>query len=197
MNTLNPTSGLQSQALLDRFTHCATQAAAVQLSVQGQQFDVIALGSLQGTGGTRQVAWVQPDVDTTTMFTQALGQRYGAGMSQAISQELGLQPAPGQPLASRLVQQAMDMAQTGAQALEGVDFLTRLEHSAQHQGSAFRQLVQQSGLDPSRLSADTLTHLDRQMDASFAAATQRGESPVRPEVASRWLTAYLQNLQLS
>ena len=48
----NPTSGLQSQALLDRFTHCATQAAAVQLSVQGQQFDVIALGSLQGTGGT-------------------------------------------------------------------------------------------------------------------------------------------------
>ena len=61
--------------------------------------------------------------DTTTMFTQALGQRYGAGMSQAISQELGLQPAPGQPpWLHAWFQQAMDMAQTGAQALEGVTF---------------------------------------------------------------------------
>lgn len=103
---------------VDDFRQSATRGEAVQVQVDGQSFKVIATGQ---TPSARSVAWVSGQ-DTTRMFVAALENAVGPALSEAIASELGLQPAPGKPLASRTVERALAMADTANTALEGVRY---------------------------------------------------------------------------
>lgn len=115
---------------LEAFGQAAAQGSAITLSVDGQSLQVLGQGELRtGDGPARSVAWVQGDgtgPDPTQAFVQALNSAHGERLSQAVARELGLAPRPGVPLESRTVQQALDMAQTAAVALEGAAFLSKL-----------------------------------------------------------------------
>jgi len=184
---LPPTIPLSGVPGVDAFQSAAAQGPQVVVAVDGRDLRVLAQGSMDGGSAQRSVAWVQSDLDVAGMFMQALSQAYGGGISAAVARELGLEPAPGRPLESRLVLQAVDMAQTGQRALAGVDFLTQLEHSAAAQGSAFRTVLADMGLAPSALSSTQRQQIDAAMTDRFLSATQAGEVPVTPETAASWL----------
>lgn len=198
MNPIAPNTGPSPQAMIDAFRESAGQGEAVRVvEVDGRSFQVLAEGHLPGSqGGSRSVAWVREDTDTTGMFLNALAQRFGAGVADHIAEALALEPSPGKPLASRLVPQAIDMAETCAQALSGVDFLTQIEHSARSGGVAFRAAAARLGIDSAGLDADTRRLLDQHMQADFAYAAARGESPVPAATATQWLIGHLERMNL-
>jgi hypothetical protein len=177
---------------LDTFAQKASQSDQLQaMVVDGQAYTVQAVGQLSTAGGQRSVAWVQGDVDTTTLFMQALGASFGGPLSAAVSKELGLAPNPGKPLASRLVTQAMDMAQTGQQALSGIDFSTRLAHSASNGGAAFKAVAAELAISPAALTDASRRDIDARMVQRFDAASASGQTPVSAAQADQWLRAEL------
>lgn len=189
--TLPPIQGPSPQQVLEQFRQGAAQEGPLVAQVDGQSFQVLAQGEMgSASGGARSVAWVRDDVDTTSMFMQALAESQGPKLSSAIAASLGLEPAPGKPLSSRAVQQALDMAQTGRQALAGVDFMTRLEHSAVAGGAAFRQVAAKAGVDPASLSGAERARIDEAMAARFDTAAQAGDA-VPPATATGWLRSLL------
>jgi hypothetical protein len=173
--------------LLDAFRQSAEQGDSVRVQVDGQELRVLAQGELQGGSGTRSVSWVEGGVDTTAMFVDALGQAYGRGLSGALARELGLEPAPGKPLSSRQVSQALEMAETGRQALSGVDFLTALQHSAKSQGIGFQAVAAELGIAPQSLAPEVRARIDESMEARFSEAQAKGQSPVQADTVRGWL----------
>ncbi|WP_036596340.1 hypothetical protein [Ottowia thiooxydans] len=172
---------------LDAFRSAAQQHDAVQLTLDGEQWQVQGTGVLPGSG--RKVAWVSPgsdQVDTTSAFVHALGQSFSAGISRAVARELDLHPDPGQPLSSRTVTHAIEMAQHGQQALSGVDFFTRLQFSAASGGPEFKRIATEAGLS-SGLQKDALARVDQFLDQKFAEAQSNGASPITYRDAERWL----------
>jgi hypothetical protein len=169
---------------LEHFETAAHGAEAVCISVSGQSMQVLGVGA---TPGGRSVAWVAPDVDTTRLFTEALGQTYGTGIARAVARELGLEPSPGKPLASRTVAQALDMAQTSSQAMSGVDFATRLDCSAAARGAGFQAACRSLGIEPSAIGPQRAAQIDQAMQARFEQAARQGQSPVAPATAQAWL----------
>lgn len=183
---INPTTSLppQGSPSLEHFEAAALGSEAVYISVSGQSMQVLGTGT---TPGGRSVAWVAPDVDTTRLFTEALAHSYGTGITQAVARELGLEPSPGKPLSSRAVSQALDMAQTSSQALSGVDFVTRLDHSASARGAGFLSACRALAIDPSSLSPQRLQEIDAAMQLRFDQAAAQGQSPVAAETAQGWM----------
>jgi len=179
---------------LDAFAKGASQSDQLQaVVVDGQTYTVQALGQMPTTaGGQRSVAWVQGDVDTTALFMQAFGASFGGRLSAAVAKELGLEPSPGKPLASRLVTQALDMAQTGQQAFSGIDFLTRLAHSATTGGAAFKAVAAELALSPVALTDASRRNIDARMGQLFDAAAANGQTPVSAGQAGVWLRAELE-----
>lgn len=173
---------------LDAFTQAAQGGGDVFISVAGEHLQVLGTGA---TPGGRSVAWVAPDVDTVSMFSQALANTYGNGIASAVSRELGLAASPGKPLSSRTIEQAVDMAQTSRQALEGVDFATRLACSASTGSSVFMAACTQAGIDPASLDAQQRHTLDASMQHRFDQAAATGQSPVSLDTARAWLTQLL------
>lgn len=197
MSIENPSSasGPHAAPSLDAFRTAAEQHDAVSLTLDGERWQVQGTGVLPGSG--RKVAWVRPEnaqADTTSAFVQALGQSFAAGISRAVARELGLHPQPGQPLPSRTVTQAIDMAKTGQQALAGVDFFTRLQFSAAKGGSEFKRVCAEEGLAAGKLSKADLERLDHQLDQQFQQALSSGAVPVTYDNAERWLKEALQSL---
>lgn len=192
MQPINGISSPSSQMSgIEAFRQGAAQAEEIQaMEVDGHMFKVMAVGQMP-TGSQRSVAWVQGDVDTTALFMQAFSASFGGRLSASVSQELGLAPAPGKPLASRTVTQALDMAQTGQQAFSGVDFLTQLAHSASAGGAAFKSLAAAQGISPGALDKAICSQIDSNMRQRFEAAVTAGESPVSAAVSANWLRAEL------
>jgi len=187
-----------ARQILERFSERSTQDATLQVSIDGQEFKVIATGQLStAVGSTRSVAWVQSSVDTTDIFLKAMSQSYGARVSNIIANELGLCPSPGKPLATRLVQQAFEMAKVSQVALSGVDFMTLLDHSAVSGGRDFLNAAAQLNVDPKSLKVETRQWLDSQMKLRFDEANASGQSPISAEVASVWLKGLIANLKSS
>jgi hypothetical protein len=181
-----------SQRVLENFKECATQGEELRVAVDGQSYKVLAQGAIINPSGIRRsIAWVQCDDDTTSIFVKAMSQSYGTRVSDSIAKELGLEPSPGKPLASRLVQQALEMAKVSQQVLEGVDFITALEHSAVSIGRSFNRALSDLNLDHKSLTGETRMEVDAQMKAKFSEANANGNSPVTAEVASIWLKAIL------
>lgn len=198
MNIQNPSqaSGPQPAPSLDEFRNAAEQHEAISLSLDGEKWLINGTGVMPGSG--RAVAWVRPEneqADTTSVFVQALGQSFPAGISRAVASELGLQPNPGQPLSSRTVTHAIDMAQTGQQALAGVDFFTRLQFSATKGGSEFERVCKQEGQSPSTLSQADKERIDRTLDDHFKLALSQRAVPVSYADAGKWLKEALQSLK--
>lgn len=182
---LTQTSGIEA------FRQGAAQAEELQaMVVDGHTFKILSVGQMP-TNSQRSVAWVQGDVDTTALFMQAFSASFGGRLSAAVSQELGLAPAPGKPLASRVVTQALDMAQTGQQAFAGVDFSTQLAHSASAGSAVFNSLAAAQGIPPGVLSKAICSQIDSSMRQRFEAAASAGESPVSAAIAANWLRAEL------
>ena len=187
-NPANTSSAMR----LEAFAHSASQSDQLQaVVVDGQAYTVQALGQLPTAGGPRSVAWVQGDVDTTALFMEAFGASFGGRLSAAVSKELGLEPNPGKPLASRLVTQALDMAQTGQQALSGVDFLTRLAHSATAGGAAFKAIAAELAMPAASLGDASRRDIDARMEQRFDVAAASGQTPVPASQAGHWLRAEL------
>lgn len=192
MNPISTYTGPSPQAVIDAFRESAGRGEAVRvIEVDGQRFQVQAEGRLESSAGTRSVAWVREHTDTTGVFLNALAQRFGTGVASHVAQALDLAPSPGKPLAARLVPQAIEMAETSAQALAGVDFLTQLAHSARSGGTAFQAAAERAGVDSALLDADARARIDQRMQAEFAAAAARGESPVPQATATQWLMHHL------
>lgn len=176
---------------LEAFRQSAQDAPEVRVTLDSGSYQVLGQGQFSGGGASRSVAWVQGDSDTTSMFVQALSQSFGGGLSAAVARELGLEPAPGKPLASRLVSQALDIAKTGQQALSGVDFLTLLDHSAVAGGMGFKAALSPLPIDPASLDGATRAAIDARIKEKFEQAAARGESPVLAATAQAWIKAEL------
>lgn len=178
------TSPSHAPPALEAFATAAKSSDVIYLSVSGQSLQVLGTGT---SPSGRSVAWVDPDLDTARMFTDALGQHYGIGIAKAIARELELSPSPGRPLSSRTVAQALDMAQTASRVLAGVDFAVSLQCSAEASGGLFQAACRDLGIDPASLDQPQRQHIDATMHQRFEQAAQSGQGPVAPDVAMDWL----------
>ena len=169
---------------IEDFTHAAQDGGDVYLSVSGEQLRVLATGT---TPSGRQVAWVDPSLDTAQIFSRALADTYGNGIASAVSHELGLQAGPGKPLSARTVERAVDMAETSRVAMTGVDFATQLACSAVSGSAAFNDACRQAGIDPAAITPAQRQAVDTAMRERFDAAAASGLSPVSGDTARGWL----------
>lgn len=196
MSITSPTGlNANAQPRLDAFRAGAIGADKVFVSVVDGAFRVLGQSTFQTAGATRQVAWVQDEAtDTCSLFMQALASAYGSEISASVAREFGLRPAPGQALASRTVFAAIEAAETGRQALAGVDFLTILEHSACNRGVAFQRIARALGIDTALLTNPQRQRVDAALREKFADAAATGKSPVSAETAAQWLEIELKVL---
>ncbi|WP_263768609.1 hypothetical protein [Propionivibrio soli] len=120
ISNLNATSGAARPSLsVDDFRREAALGQDLHVQIDGESYKLVATGS---TPSGRSVAWVEGDGDATRMFVEALASSYGASLSRAVADELGLKPSPGKPLSARTVTQALGMIETAQEALGGVRF---------------------------------------------------------------------------
>ena len=173
---------------LDSFRQVAGDGETVQVVHDGSMWTVWASGTMVTQ---RLGADLGFEVDTTSIFADALERVFSRGIRDAVVRELGLEAKPGQPLASRLVLQAMSMAKASQQALEGVDFMTRLMCSAVSRSAGFVDACRVLGLAPEAISAQQREGIDASMGQRFSQALLQGQSPVAPALAQKWLHAEL------
>lgn len=180
-----------AQLSLDSFGDSAKKGDTVQVVHDGSLWKVGACSTAQA-----QRFGARPDieVDTTSMFIAALGAAFPGGIRDAVVRELGLVPRPGAPLSSRLVLQAIDMAETSQKALQGVDFMTQFMFSAAAHSVAFVSACAALGLGPEAISPQQRAAVDVRMQERFARAAQQGQVPVAPAVAQEWLREELQTV---
>ena len=177
-----------AQLSLNSFHESAKKGDTLQVVHDGAAWTVWASGT---TVSERFGARSQLDIDTTAIFADALGRAYSRGIQDAVVRELGMEPQPGKPLQSRLVLQAIEMAETSRKALQGVDFMTQLMFSAAAHSERFVAVCLELGLSPDSVSPPQRAAVDANMRERFAQAAQQGQFPVAPELAQQWLTAEL------
>ncbi len=177
---------------LDSFRDSARKGDQLQVVHDGSAWKIWASGTTMSEG---LVARSDIEVDTTQIFVDALGRAFSRGIQDAVVRELGLDPKPGQPLESQRVLQAIAMAETSWQALQGVDFMTQLMLSATAQSRVFVETCHALGLPPDAVSARQRAAVDGCMQERFAQAACEGNFPVAPALAQQWLHAELSAVQ--
>jgi hypothetical protein len=189
MSTINANGTSASEHLhVDAFRAGATGADTLHVHASGGGMQVLGRSAYVSGGAQREVAWVDdPGTDASGMFLQALADTYGQGITTRVARELGLRPAVGQPLSARTVELALAATETGRQALEGVDFLTMLEHSLRHGGPVVQGILKDLAIDPSRLDTGVQQRIDEAMRQRFADSAAAGQTPVPPELARKWM----------
>ena len=170
---------------LESFANAASQGEAVCAEHDGSHWLVAAVGEGERCSGTD--AQVLAKADTTSLFLEALEAAYTKGIRDAVVKTLELLPSPGQPLASRAVHQAVEMANSIRQSLAGVDFLTTLTYSAKLNSGLFLSVCRDEGVDPSTLGAAQRAQIDDTMTQRFAEAARLGIIPVAQTAARAWL----------
>jgi hypothetical protein len=192
MSSIHPSSGsTPAEPAIADFREAARNAPEVHVALDQGHFVVLGQGHMSSSAGSRSVAWVKGDADTTSIFVNALNRSFGAGVAGAVAREFGLEPTPGKPLSSRLVKEALNMAEAAQGALAGVDFLTFLDHSAVSGGAGYRAALSVAGLDASAVSPTQREAIDNAIRARFQEAAAQGASPVEPATAARWLHSEL------
>ena len=186
--TISPLSSSSGFVSLDAFTQAAAGGGEVYADINGERLQVLAAGSLPSG---RSVAWIAPNVDTASMFVDTLARTFGGGVGSAVARELDLVSAPGKPLSSRTITQAVDMAREAGHAMGGVDFVTQLAFSAKASGAEFQRTAAELGIASASLDAGRRQSIDDAMQAQFTAAAATGNSPVEPSVARAWLREIL------
>lgn len=168
------------------------------ITLDGASWSVQGEPALAVEGGSR-VRWnaqhQDETRDTTSVFVQALGQSYTPDLSGVIAREMELHPRPGQPLSSRTVQAAIDMAAIGQQALAGVDFFTALQFSASSCGVEFRNACHDAGITLASVNAAECQRIDAIMAQHFSHAAAMGAVPVPYATAAQWLSDALHTLK--
>lgn len=177
-----------AQLSLHSFRDLAGTAQALRVGFDGSEWKVVAVpgGERAGDG----------EVDTTMVFAEVLGKEFSRGIQEAVVRELGLQSRPGRPLEARLVLQAIAMAETSQQAMQGVDFMTQLQFSAAAHAVEFLAACRAAGVEPKALDAHQRTVIDARMQQRFAEAARQKRSPVAAETAREWLQAELASRDL-
>lgn len=130
MNVSGPSNPLSpaTQVIGVEDFRCSAQAGGdVRVQVDGTSFKLVATGQ---TPSGRSVVWVDGGGDTTRMFVEALESAYGTHLSQAVANELGLSSAPGAGLSADKINQALSIAETAHNALDGVRFVDQLNTTA-------------------------------------------------------------------
>lgn len=173
---------------LSSFRDSARKGDRLHVVHDGSAWKVWASGAAMSEGS-------EVELDTIEIFVAALGRAFFRGIQGAVVRELGLDPKPGQPLESRLVLQAITMAEASWQALQGVDFMTQLMLSAAAHSSAFVEACRALGLAPDAVSAQQRAAVDACMRKRFAQAVRQGNFPVAPALAQQWLRAELMAVQ--
>jgi hypothetical protein len=177
-------------------TDSASASPSLEVFIQAANADHSVYLDL--TGATPRLAPAPPagtrpsipaDLDTTTLFIDALARRYGSGVGRTVSRELALCASPGEPLAARKIARAVAMAETARQALDGVDFATRLACMASAQGAVFRRVCAQLGVDMRALDTVRRARIDCAMRKRFDEAAVTDSSPVSIQTAETWLCA--------
>lgn len=186
-----PDPNLNDGPTLNAFRREALRGPAVVAYETAGGHVVQAVGKL---GSGREVAWLGPSGDTAHDFLDAIAQRFGAAAKARVHQELGLQPAPGKPLPSRLVEPALAIARRTHSVIAGLDFMSRLAFSAQLSGRSFLAACRQQGIDPQQLDAVTRQQLDAAMAQRFAAAVDLPGGEVPQDTATKWLLDLLAEL---
>ncbi len=169
---------------LDSFREAANKGASLYVSHDGCEWQVLATGTMPDE---RSVAEAGPGADSQSAFIGALGRVFSAGIQAAVVRDLGLAPAPGQPLASGLVQQAIAMAKTSQQAMLGVDFMTRFMCSAVTRSGGFTAACRAEGRPLEAVSGLECEAIDAAMQRRFAQAASQGKAPVPLALAQQWL----------
>lgn len=177
-----------SRLSLKTFSDVASAGGALQVSHNGSDWTIGLSDEYPlEPGGSR----AESDVDTTSIFIEVLGKTYSRGIQETVVRELGLQANPGQPLQLRLVRQAIAMAEVSQQALQGVDFMTRLTFSAAAHAVGFVDTCRSLGVSPDTFSAPQRTAIDASLLQRFVTAASQRQSPVAPGGARQWLHAEL------
>lgn len=193
---MNPLSPHRDDAgsegpLLEAFKREARRGTAVVAYRAAEGSVVQAVG--RADDGT-ELAWLGPTLDTTHDFLVEIGRRFGAAAQARVSAELGLQPTPGRPLASRWVEPALRIARRTRDVLAGVDFMTCVACSACCSGDGFLAACRTLALEPASLDADTRHRIDAAMAQRFAAARDLAGGAVSMATASDWLVDLLSQL---
>ena len=164
----------------DDFRNRDLEQPPASLHIGNEHLAIMGRSEFCGSDRTHVVAWVQGEPGSTAAFVESLTQSYGGRLSAAVARELNLDAASTRPVAAHRVRQALSYADTGHRALEGVDFLTLLTHSAVNAGPAFREVANALGLPPSILSSEVRTRIDARMRELVAVAAAHEGSPVDP-----------------
>jgi hypothetical protein len=174
---------------ISAFQRAAKEGAVVQICIEGSDFDVQAQGHFNHEDGTfRSVSWVTSSAhDATHFFLSALKNSYGEKLSEITFRELKIQSKSDQSLESRVVIQALNMAKTSYEALGGVDFATKLEHSAQCGGPEYKKMLLKLKIEPDTISTDQKLEIDNYILNNFKHEAAEGRSPVSRETAMNWL----------
>lgn len=166
---------------LDAFRSAANEATDVVAVLEGAAWRVIGLDEVAPSGHASQ------GVGTVAVFLDTLSNAFSPGIRTAVERELDLQPVSAQPLPSRQVLAAIEMAETSRQALVGVDFLTRLQFSASQGGLEFRRTCSLLGVRAGQLRAQERCRIDTAMARHFDVAAEEGRFPVSHAAAREWL----------
>lgn len=182
-------SGPDSSSAANRLTLEAFERAAgtgdenATIEVNGERLEVLAQGRMPGSG--RGVAWVASGSETgiARAFSEALAERFGGAIADKVSQELGLGALSGKRIESRLVRQAIDMAQTASTALEGSQFAATLTHGAVVNSPTFLAVAGKLGLASESVGAARRAAID----AAFAGLLAREQTPPDVDTCTRLL----------
>ena len=141
---------------------------------------VIATG--RSTAG-HKVEWMRPGAASESeqrvvqRFLDALSIEYGPRITRAIAGELGLETAGG-GLDTRVVKDALRMAETQRDVFPGANFFVELHCSPEARTPAFRAACAAAGIDAGALAANDLAVLAQRFRDALAAASQDNREPL-------------------
>ena len=150
---------------------------------------VIATG--RSTAG-HKVEWMRPgaasDVEQRVVkrFLDALSVEYGPRITRAISGELGLE-TDSRGLDTRVVKDALRMAETQRDVFSGANFFIELHCSPEARTPAFRAACAAAGIDAGTLAASDLATLAQRFRDALAAASQDNREPLDTRDGERLL----------
>jgi hypothetical protein len=152
---------------------------------------VIAAGR---TASGLKVEWLQPGAATPAegrvvqRFLDSLSEEYGARITRAIAAELGLEQS-GASLDTRLVKDALRMAETQKEVFTGANFFVELHCSAKARTPAFRAACAAAGLDAGALTGAELAEIDERFRRAADDASRHDREPLSTEDGERVLAA--------
>ena len=141
---------------------------------------VIATGR---SSAGHKVEWMRPGAASESeqrvvrRFLDSLSVEYGPRITRAIAAELGLEAING-GLDTRVVKDALRMAETQRDVFSGANFFIELHCSPEARTPAFRAACAAAGIDAGTLAAGELATLSEHFRGALATASQDNREPL-------------------